>query len=167
MISASAFVPAGRERVFDFLADLENHWSLAAPSVEVVALAGPRGARHGGLVVVRGPFGIRRSAATRIRDARPPESICGTASLGARTTATLIWRLAVEPHGTRVRLGATIKRAGTVDRILLALGGRLWLRRLFATTLRALASRVDGRGADGHRVTAASPYATRTGGTSR
>lgn len=165
MISANALVPARRERVFDFLADLENHWSLADGFVEVVALAGPPGARHGGLVAIRGPFGIRRIAATRVRAVEPYRAICGTANLGPRTNATLMWRLVRAPGGTLVRLEARIERAGGVDHVLLALGGRLWLGRLFSVTLRTLASRVEPV-ADADPV-AASPYATRTGGTSR
>ena len=41
-------IPAPREQVFAFLADLENHWLITDRFVRVLSLEGPAGARQGG-----------------------------------------------------------------------------------------------------------------------
>ena len=50
------------------------------------------------------------------------------------------WFLGKRLNSTRVRLAAEIERASLLDRVLLALGGRWWLRRRFASTLERLAA---------------------------
>jgi hypothetical protein len=131
-------VPAGREAVFAFLADLANHWDLADRWVEVVSLTP---AHDGGRVRVHGPLGLRRTVDTRVQAVDPPSRIEGEAELG-RTRARVSWELHEDPEGTRVRLRATVVAAGPLDRLLLAAGGRVWLRRRFVVTLARLAHRV-------------------------
>jgi uncharacterized protein YndB with AHSA1/START domain len=140
-IEADGLVPAGPEAVFAFLADLANHWDLADRWVEVVSLTP---AHDGGRVRVRGPLGLRRTVDTRVNGAQPPARIEGTAQLG-RTRAAVRWELVPEPRGTRVRLVANVIAAGPLDRLLLAAGGRAWLRRRFTVTLSRLAQTVAGR----------------------
>jgi Polyketide cyclase / dehydrase and lipid transport len=135
-ISASGLVPAGREAVFAFLSRLDNHWRVADRWIDVVSLDG---GSTGGRVRVRGPLGLRRTARTRVLVARPPECMEGSADLG-RTRGRVRWTLRDAPGGTLVRLEAWVERAGPADRLLLALGGRAWLRRRFAATVRGLAT---------------------------
>jgi polyketide cyclase/dehydrase/lipid transport protein len=140
-VEAAALVPAAPEEVFAFLSDLRNHWRLADRFVEVVTLeSAERGPADGGTVRVRGPLGVRRTATTRVVAAREPRLLIGTAELAGGTRARVSWVLGKRMSSTRVRLAAEIERAGTLDRALLALGGRWWLRRRFASTLERLAA---------------------------
>jgi uncharacterized protein YndB with AHSA1/START domain len=140
-IEADGLVPAAREAVFAFLADLGNHWDLADRWVEVVSLTPEH---DGGRVSLRGPLGLRRTVDTRVNEVEPPARIEGTARLG-RTQAVVRWELQSEPRGTRVHLVATVIAVGPLDRLLLAAGGRAWLRRRFTVTLSRLAETVPGR----------------------
>ena len=128
-------MPARREAVFAFLADLANHWDLADRWVEVVSLTP---AHDRGRVTVRGPLGLKRTVDTQVHETEPPTRIEGVAELG-RTRALVAWWLEEDGTGTRVRLSATVVEAGALDRLLLAAGGRAWLRRRFASTLDRLA----------------------------
>jgi hypothetical protein len=136
-IEATALVPARPEEVFDFLADLDNHWLLAAHAVRVVSLDGATG----GFVQIRGPLGIHRTARTRVTAERSPRLLIGVAELGESTRARVSWTLAGRLDQTRVRLAAHVEHATPLDRALLSLGGRAYLRRAFATTLDRLAER--------------------------
>jgi uncharacterized protein YndB with AHSA1/START domain len=141
-IEADGVVPASPGEVFDFLSDLANHWRLVDRFVEVIELDGPPGAApDSGLVRLRGPLGVRRTVRTRVSAARRPRLIVGTAELGEHTLARVSWTLAGRPGQTRVRLAAEVEHVGTLDRLLLELGGRAWLRRRFAHALEALAQR--------------------------
>ena len=144
-IVASALVAAPPNQVFDFLADLGNHWRLADRFIEVVQLdRAPDGRANGGRVRMRGPFGVGRTAATRVLAAEAPRLLVGTAELGRRTRAFVRWKLGVGDGGTRVRLEATIERVGWLDRLMLMLGGRAWLERRFVAVLQRLAERFSG-----------------------
>ncbi len=144
-VEASGPVPAPREAVFGFLADLENHWRLADRFIEVVQLdRAPDGRANGGRVRMRGPFGLRRTAATRVLAAEAPRLMVGTAELGRRTRAFVRWKLGVGDGGTRVRLEATLDRMGWLDRLMLVFGGRAWLERRFVAVLQRLAERFSG-----------------------
>lgn len=136
-IEAVAVVPAPPSAVFGFLSSLENHWLVADRFVDVVSLDG-RDA--GGVVRVTGPLGVRRTAVTRVTEVDPPLRIVGTAEIG-RTLARVSWTLSSRGDGTIVRLSADVERASTFDRLLLALGGRAWLRRRFASAVAHLANR--------------------------
>ena len=143
-IAANAHVAAPADEVFDFLSDLENHWLVADRFIEVVSLDRPGGgAATGGRVLMRGPLGLRRTAATRVVEAEPPRRMSGTAVVGRRTRARITWTLSAvrDGHGTDVRLAAAIDAAGPLDRALLVLGGRGWLEARFAGTLAVLADR--------------------------
>lgn len=142
---ASALVPAPAEAVFGVLGVLENHWRLADRWVEVMSLDGGSAGRHlgGGRVRMRGPLGVSRVADTRVCAVDPPRSIDGTAELRSGTRARVSWGLEPVAGGTRVRLGAVLERATTLDRLLLALGGRWWLRRRFRVTLTQLAALLE------------------------
>lgn len=148
-ISASRVLRADRDATFAFLRDLDRHWRIAGRWVDVVDLEGPVGGRTGGVVRVRGPLGLRRVVRTTVAGLRPPEGLEGVARAGSRTEARVTWRLeAAGPGATRVELGVAVLRAGGPDRVLLAAGGRLWLRRHLATTLGRLAEAVEPRPGD-------------------
>jgi hypothetical protein len=128
-------VPAAAGEVFAFLERLENHWAIADRMVEVVSLSS-----DGGTVRLRGPLGVRRTFRTRVVTADPSRSIEGTAERRA-TRARVRWSLEQRGTGTVIRLTARVERVGTLDRVLLALGGRWWLRRRFEAVLRQMRSR--------------------------
>ncbi|MDQ6749738.1 MAG: SRPBCC family protein [Actinomycetota bacterium] len=141
-IEAIGVVDEPVEAVFAFLSTLENHWTLAGRWIEVVALAPDA---QGGRVRIRGPLGLRRTVTIRVEATDPPVSMRGMARLGA-TRAEVSWTLS--PRGTdatEVRLAAAVVRAGPLDRALLALGGRRWMRRLFAATLARLPATLAAR----------------------
>lgn len=149
-IEAATIVSAAPEDVFAFLSDLRNHWRLADRFVKVVTLEASDGANAGGGTVrICGPLGVRRTATTRVVASRSPRLIIGTAELAGGTRARVSWTLAGRLGDTRVRLAAEIERMGRLDRLLLALGARRWLRRLFQSTLDRLAqelARENGAG---------------------
>lgn len=137
-IAAEQLVPATPETVFAFLADLDDHWLLAGRFIEVVELKGPAGARRGGRVRMHGPLGIRRTATTSVEEVDPPKLIRGTATLGTVTRAQVEWLLAPAPGGTDVTLSARVIDVSGFDRVTLAAGGALWLRRRFTRILSVL-----------------------------
>jgi uncharacterized protein YndB with AHSA1/START domain len=142
-IEAVALVPAAPEEVFAFLSELANHWRLLDSHVEVLELDGAPADRA--VVRLRGPLGVRRTVSTRVTAAREPRLIIGTAELGAGTRARVSWTLAGRLGNTRVRLAAEVEHAEPLDRMLLALGGRSWLRRRFAFGLERLAERFSAQ----------------------
>lgn len=155
-VEAMALVPAPAEDVFAFLADLGNHWIVADRFVEVIDLhRGGDGRADGGAVRLCGPLGMRRTVVTRVVAAKEPRLLIGTAEVGRGTRARVTWSLAGHLDSTRVRLAASVERAGPIDRALLALGGRRWLRRRFAATLEGLAEEFVGRAGEDSEPSAA------------
>ena len=67
----------------------------------------------------------------------------GTAELSGGTLARVAWELSQDRSGgTAVRLSAQVERATAADRLLLALGGRGWMRRRFDAILERLEAQV-------------------------
>jgi hypothetical protein len=120
--------------VFGFLTSLENHWKLAGRWVEVVSIDD-----GSGRVRIHGPLGLRRTARTTVVDATPSHVMHGTAELSGGTVARVAWELGEDAGGTTVRLSADVEHAARRDRLLLAIGGRAWMRRHF----RAILARLD------------------------
>jgi uncharacterized protein YndB with AHSA1/START domain len=137
-VEAVALVPAPPEEVFAFLCDLKNHWLLTDHKIEVVQI---NGGNDGGVVRVQGPLGLSRTAHTRVTASREPRLLIGVAELEGGTRARVSWTLAGRMGQTRVRLAAEVEQARPLDRVLLALGGRAWMRRTFRRTLERLAER--------------------------
>jgi uncharacterized protein YndB with AHSA1/START domain len=143
VIAASATVEAPPREVFAFLAAMHNHWTLAGRRIELLELRQDAAGHGTGVVLMRGPLGIRRHARTRVLQVREPASLAGIAEIGPGTRAAVRWQL--EPlarERTRVSLSASVLAAGPVDRLLLRAGGRRWLRHVFAATLRLLGERL-------------------------
>jgi uncharacterized protein YndB with AHSA1/START domain len=140
-IAAEAVVGAPPARVFAFLSDLRNHWRLEGRFVALDALDADA---RGGRVRMAGPLGIGRTAVTRVVDAEPDTTLRGIAELGGGTRAAVHWDIAPHDGGSRSRvtLAATVERASLLDRLLLLVGGRSWLERLFASALRRLGDEV-------------------------
>lgn len=136
ILTAERRVPQSPRHVHAFLVDLGNHWRLSDRYLRLEHIdPDQRGAR----IVIGSPVGLRRTARTTVTS-RDDLRLAGSAAVGRRTTAHVHWT--VEPHdgGARIRLGATVLRAGALDRALLALGGRWWLRRRFDRVLGLLAA---------------------------
>lgn len=139
-VNASQHIRAERERVFDFLSDLENHWQLADGAISVVSVE----PGDGGRVRMRGPLGVHRTAVTSLDEIRAPEAIGGTAHVGARTRARVTWTLGLDGGtSTVVTLSAKVEQASPLDRLLLAGGGRAWLESRFERILATLAERFE------------------------
>jgi CTP:molybdopterin cytidylyltransferase MocA len=77
---------------------------------------------------------------TRVTATRSPRLIIGVAELGESTRARVSWTLASRHGHTAVRLAAEVECAAPLDRLLLACGGRAWLKQRFAFGLERLAS---------------------------
>ena len=132
-IEAERVVAATPEAVFTFLSNLENHWKLTGRWVEAVVLEDSNGR-----VRIHGPLGLRRTARTTVVDASPCHVIHGTAELSGGTVARVAWELGEDAGGTEVRLSAEVDHATLPDRLLLALGGRVWMARRFEAILERL-----------------------------
>jgi hypothetical protein len=141
-IAATREIPAPRETIFGFLASLENHAALGRGSVELLSLERRAGRATEAVVLLRGPLAIRRTASTAITGTRAPESISGRAWIGPRTRAFVSWEIVSAPHGSTVSIGAIVETARLRDQLLLAFGGRWWLRRRFASALSCLSHRI-------------------------
>jgi hypothetical protein len=140
---ATRAMPVSPRVLYEFLSDLERHWLLADRFVEVLTLEREPGTGRavGGTVRVRGPLGLARTARTRVVEAVPHVRMSGTAEVGARTRARVTWTLAEQGRQTLVRLEAIVEQAGRGDTLLLALGGRRWMRSRFAAILATLERR--------------------------
>jgi hypothetical protein len=120
--------------IFEFLSDLRNHWRLEPHFVDLEDIG-----TTGGRVRIKGPLGISREARTRVDAAEPPSTLRGSAEIGLRTRASIRWEIVPAAAGSRVTLTGTVDEASLYDRLLLRLGGRWWLQRIFERALQALA----------------------------
>jgi uncharacterized protein YndB with AHSA1/START domain len=131
LISAERRIAQPPEVVFEFLADLRNHWKLEERSfVEVEELDG-----GGGVIRLRIPPGLSRRVETRLLETERPRLVSGRADLRGGTVGLVTWRIEPAGDGSRVQLEAEVAQASRPDRALLALGGRAWLGGLFRRTL--------------------------------
>src|SRR6266568_4877769 len=131
-VSAARLVEAPISVIYGFLEQLPNHERLTGDRLRLVRLATDR---QGARMLIRGPFGLRRTAETTITYRRVPYALGGTATTGRRTTAEAHWTLDPADTGTVVALTAIVHRMGPLDRLLLSLGGRHWLRSAFEQAL--------------------------------
>ena len=144
---ASTVVAAPPEAVFGYLSVLDNHWELMAGAVERLDSDD-----SSSVVRLTGPFGIERTAHTRLVEADPPWLMVGSAQVGSGGRGTVTWELAPVDDGTRVQLAATVDHAGRRERLLLELGGRAWFRRRFRHALSQLRERfADSLSSDSFR----------------
>ena len=130
MIVAERTVAAPPERVFDFLADLRNHWRLEQRFLELDELG-----EDGGTIRLKGPLELSRTVQTRVLEAERPVRVAGRAELRGGTVGLVAWDIRPSGSGSSVRLSAEVPEASVLDRALLALGGRAWFRGLFRRAL--------------------------------
>ena len=137
-IESSCVLPHPPEGVFEFLSDLHNHWQLEDAFIAV------NGVRDGGgHILIRGPLGISREARAEVVSAVAPAHLRGRAAIGRRTVGLVAWDiLPATDGGSLVTLSAEVERASLADRVLLALGGRRWLRHRFERVLETLGRRL-------------------------
>lgn len=139
-LSAALTLTASAASVYDFLVRLPNHALIGGHGLRLDSVADDG---RSALISLHGPLGLRRTAFTTVTSLHRPHRFGGTALVGRRTMAYVHW--AIEPAGTgsRVTLSATIVRAGPVDRLLLAIGGRWWVTRCFARAIALLGAALD------------------------
>jgi hypothetical protein len=141
-ISARRALPVEPEEAFAFLSRPHNHRRLATARIGVRRLdVTSAGELHGAVMVLRGPLWLRRRARTRVVSTRRPAHLAGTARVGSGTEVEVRWDLDPAGAGATVAvLTATVTRLATPERLLLAIGGRGWVQRMFAATLERLAT---------------------------
>jgi len=132
-------VPHPPDVVFEFLSDLRNHWRLEPHFLELEDVHA-----DGGRVRVRAPLGISRVARTSVVAAERPSLLRGLAELGRSTRGAVRWEIGPAPVGSDVRFSAVVERASPLDRILLACGGRWWLRRIVVAAVQRLGTSISG-----------------------
>lgn len=131
------------DAVFRFLEDLAHHARLSPRSARVLSLERRRNGLDRAVVRLSGPLGMRRTASTELIRTEAPALIAGRAALGAHTRATVTWRIAPAPRGSRVTLAAEVDDAGPLDGLFLRLGGRRWIARRFAAALDELVAQLQ------------------------
>jgi hypothetical protein len=77
--------------------------------------------------------------------AEPHSLLRGTAELGRRTRGAVRWEIVPAAVGSDVRFTAAVEDASPLDRVLLACGGRWWLRRIVTAAVRRLPQAVADR----------------------
>jgi hypothetical protein len=139
-ISARRRVQAGAAETFAFLAAPATHRRLQVRGIASLSLDGDDLLR-GGVIRLRGPLGLRRAVRTHVALHQPATRLAATTLVESGTAAYVSWTLEAQDDGsTIVELTAVLGPIAQRDRLLLALGGRRWIRRLFAATLRKLAA---------------------------
>lgn len=144
-VSAQAQTATTPEQAFAFVSALENHWQIDDRYLRLERL--PVGG-YGGRIRIRTPLGLARTAQTDLTTTVAPHLVGGTATVGARTRARVYWTIEPAAHGSHISLAADLLDVGPVDRLLLSLGGRWWLRRRFDRVLERLVLVLE-RGAAG------------------
>lgn len=144
-ISARRALPVRPEEAFAFLIRPHNHRRLATARIDLRELhLGREGELRGARLVLRGPLWLRRAARTSVVSTRRSDHLAGTARVGSGTDVEVRWDLTARgTEETVAVLSATVTRLAAPERLLLALGGRAWVRRLFAATLERLAAELS------------------------
>jgi carbon monoxide dehydrogenase subunit G len=145
-LTATATVAHRPAEVFAFLSDLRNHWRLEERFVELEGVGGA-----GGRVRVRGPLGISRVARTEVLAAEPPAPVGrlrGRAEIGRTTRGHVRWEIEPVAGGSRVTLAVGADALGATDALLMTVGGRWWMQRLFRSALARLDGAMDAESRD-------------------
>ena len=136
--AASAEVDAPAGEVFEFLADLNNHWRLAGRWIEVVTVVTADARADRATIRLRGPLGMVFPVNTQIDEVREPHTIKGRGASGSSRGA-VIWHLAESAPGlTRVTVDVQLQRAAVHHRAIWLAGGRAWLARRLEQTVAGL-----------------------------
>jgi hypothetical protein len=140
-VAATTLMHAPAPVVYGFLERLSNHALITGRRLRLEDVTDDG---LGGRIALRGPLGLRRIARTAVTTLDPPRGFGGTAVVGRRTAAHVHWGIEDAEGGSLVTLSATITRAGVLDRLLLAAGGRQWLARSFERSVVLLRTAVEG-----------------------
>ena len=136
--SASSEVAAPIGDVFAFLADLRNHWRLTGDWIDVAELTPQGAAATGATVRLRGPLRSAIAVRTTVEAVEEPLSIRGRGVAGG-SRADVAWTFTAEAPGvTHVTVEVVLRRASFAHGVLWLLGGRAWLARRLAVTVRGL-----------------------------
>jgi hypothetical protein len=138
-VTARTTLTAGAADVFGLLSDLDRHRELTDRGIRILDLDGPPGRRSGGFVSLKGPAGLTRLARTQVRGAEPHCRLWGTAETPDGARASLEWRVSPQRDVTHVEVQLDVRPRRWRDRLLLHLGGRLWLRARLRAALHRLA----------------------------
>lgn len=139
-VTASLTLAAPCDAVYDFLVRLPNHALIGGRGLRLDSVSGDG---RSALISLHGPLGLRRTASTTVTIRDRPHGFGGTALVGRRTMAKVRWAIAPAGTGSRVSLTATIVRAGPMDRLLLAIGGRWWVARSFTRAIASLGKALE------------------------
>lgn len=131
MIYAEREISAPPERVFGFLSDLRNHWRLEERAFLALEEVGEKS----GVIRLKGPLGLSRRARTRVLEAEAHRRVAGRADLSLGTVGLVAWEILPRGATSVVRLSAEVATASLPDRVVLALGGKRWIRGLFERAL--------------------------------
>ena len=145
-ISARRRIPAGAADTFAFLAAPATHQRLQVRGIVMLSLGGDAAGDglNWGAVALRGPLGLRWAIHLRVALRQSPTRLAGGALADSGTAAHVSWTLREQPDRTTiVELTAVLGPIAHRDRVLLAAGGRLWIRRRFAAALRRLAAELE------------------------
>ena len=145
LIAVERAVAASPERVFDFLADLRNHWRLERRFLELDELG-----EDGGTIRLEGAGPVADRSDSRPRGGATLGGVAGRADLSGGTVGLVSWDIRPFRSGSIVRLSAEVPEASLWDRLFLALGGRAWFGRPFRRALENLDT-VDEQAAPQHR----------------
>jgi hypothetical protein len=126
-------VPHPPDVFFEFLSDLRNHWRLEPHFLELEDVGA-----ESGRVRVGAPLGLSRVARTRVVGTERPSLVRGSAEIGRGTRGAVRWEIADASSASDVRFTAVVEQATILDRLMLACGGRWWLRRIAAAAVRRL-----------------------------
>lgn len=137
-LRAAGQIDASPEAIFRFLESFDHHLELIGDRVESL-----RTTAAGSRVRLRGPLGARRTLKTELTYAKAPESIVGRVEAGPRTRGTVRWLIQRSDPGSWVEVVASTTTLGLFDRLLLAAGGRRWLKRSLTLALRELQRRTS------------------------
>src|SRR3712207_3455746 len=103
-IAAERAIPHPPDRVFEFLADLRNHWKLQEEWVEVDEVEDAAG----GVIRLKGPLGTSRKVRTRVLEAERPRRVAGRADLRGGTVGLVAWQIEPATGGSRGLLAAEV-----------------------------------------------------------
>lgn len=134
VIEVSRFIPVARGKVHALLSDVEAHRSLSDPAIQLLA-ADQRQSAGQGVIRLDPPIPVERTVVTKMTERREPGRVAGTADIGRRRLADIVWDLEICGDGTIVRLSATARDVSPAEQLLLWLGGAWWLRRRFRSVL--------------------------------
>ena len=150
-IEVSRLIGVRRPEVHALLADVEAHALLSVRGLQLVAAADAPSSPHG-LIRVNPPGPLKRTVSTVMSHRDNPSTIAGTARIGRRRVADIVWSLDSRGSDTLVLLSARTRKLSRVEHVVLVLGGRWWIRRRFRKVLERLDNSLSRGERHGHSV---------------